>query len=432
MSVVNQLYDYDERSKLGRKKERLLRNLFQLNHKYLRRATELPGLPYGLEHFIYILRRIFIDLQGVELPEGVKAIATYCVMVPQELIYAVGAIPVKLCSGNYTAFNVGDEICPRDSCPLVKAVIGSVAMQLLPIYNECDLAIVPASCDCKKKLAYLLARYTQVEVLHVPSAKLVDESKEFFIRDLYSIKEALESKTGQKITYKRLKAATRALACARREISRLYQIKMHNPSVIKGTHVLIAMNSYSYQRVDEWTSALARLNNELEMRIACNKWVARANTPRLMITGAPIVFPNIKIPLLIEEMGGLLVADETCAGERALYDPVAVTEKSLDGMMRGLAARQLLPCTCPTFINNEQRIFKLKQMVADFQVQGVIYHVLRGCLLYDFEYRLIEEVMLEMDLPIIRIETDYNEEDIEQLRIRLEAFLELIKYKGEN
>jgi benzoyl-CoA reductase/2-hydroxyglutaryl-CoA dehydratase subunit BcrC/BadD/HgdB len=37
-----------------------------------------------------------------------------------------------------------------------------------------------------------------------------------------------------------------------------------------------------------------------------------------------------------------------------------------------------------------------------------------------------------MDLPIIRIETDYNEEDIEQLRIRLEAFLELIKYKGEN
>ena len=28
---------------------------------------------------------------------------------------------------------------------------------------------------------------------------------------------------------------------------------------------------------------------------------------------------------------------------------------------------------------------------------------------------------------MIRLETDYNEEDIEQLRIRIEAFIEMIK-----
>ena len=45
-------------------------------------------------------------------------------MVPSELIYAAGAIPIKSCSGSYTAFNVGDEVAPRDACPVIKSIIG--------------------------------------------------------------------------------------------------------------------------------------------------------------------------------------------------------------------------------------------------------------------------------------------------------------------
>jgi benzoyl-CoA reductase/2-hydroxyglutaryl-CoA dehydratase subunit BcrC/BadD/HgdB len=420
----------DQSARIARMQERLSRHLLQVNNKYLRRAVELPGLPYGLGYFTNTLKRIFIDRQGVARAAGVKTVGTYCVMVPQELIYAAGCLPVKLCSGSYTAFNIGDAICPRDACPLVKAVAGCSSMPLLPVYSECDLAIVPTSCDCKRKLAFVLSRYTRVSTLHVPSLKENDAGKEFFSQDLYALKKKLEAIAGQSITYQRLRRAIVAIAEAQRELTRLYNIKMHYPAVIKGTHALLAVNAYSYERVDHWTAALQRLNNELEVRIATGRFVAKANAPRIMITGSPLIFPNIKIPLLIEELGGILVADETCMGDRGLYDPVAVTEDSLDGLMRGLAARYLLPCSCPTFVHNEQRVFKLKQMVADFKVTGVIYHVLRGCLVYDFEYQCIETAMDELDIPIIRVETDYNEEDVEQLRIRLEAFVELIKYKG--
>ena len=61
-------------------------------------------------------------------------------------------------------------------------------------------------------------------------------------------------------------------------------------------------------------------------------------------------------------------------------------------------------------------------------MQGVIYHVLRGCLVYDYEYRVLEEELGKLNIPVIRVESDYNEEDVEQLRIRVEAFIELIKY----
>ncbi len=68
------------------------------------------------------------------------------------------------------------------------------------------------------------------------------------------------------------------------------------------------------------------------------------------------------------------------------------------------------------------------QMLKDYRVQGVIYHVLRGCLVYDYEYRVLEEELGKLKIPVIRVESDYNEEDVEQLRIRVEAFIELIKY----
>ena len=38
--------------------------------------------------------------------------------------------------------------------------------------------------------------------------------------------------------------------------------------------------------------------------------------------------------------------------------------------------------------------------------------------------------MGKLGIPLIRVETDYNDEDVEQLRIRVEAFIELIKYGG--
>ena len=34
-----------------------------------------------------------------------------------------------------------------------------------------------------------------------------------------------------------------------------------------------------------------------------------------------------------------------------------------------------------------------------------------------------------MDVPVFRLETDYNYQDVEQLRIRLEAFSEVLQQK---
>lgn len=350
-------------------------------------------------------------------------------MAPQELVYAAGAVPVKLCSGNYTAFLIGDDIVPRDACPVVKAVMGFCKMGTLPVYNDCELMVMPVTCDCKKKMAGMLAQKKKTHTMHIPATREQDEDFVQCVDELYSLIDVLEETTGNQITYKSLWESMQLVGAAQYEFSKFLKFKNGERAVIKGTHVMAMMNAASYMPIDDWTQRLKKLNVELAFRKAGGEYVTRANRPRLMITGSPVVFPNIKVPLLIEEMGGSLVADETCMGERFMYDPTVVVDRSFDGLMRSLANRYITACTCPTFSDNTQRVARIRQMISEHKVQGVVYHVLRGCLVYDFEYLKLEEVCGGLDIPIIRVESDYNEEDIEQLRIRIEAFIELIKLR---
>lgn len=414
-----------------RRRERFQSKSAYIAAKYLHRMEELSGRPDALTPFTDVLKKANVDFERV-MPADKKVIGTYCMMVPQELIYAAGAENVKLCSGSFTGFSIGEDITPRDACPLVKAVAGMQEIGKLTPYSDCDLMVVPVTCDCKKKLASMLAESTPVHVMQVPSIRQSDELLELYVEELYRFLPVLENVTGNRITYDSLMAGVDAVGAAQAEMSRFLRLRRSSKTMlIRGTHTMAVMNALSLMPIDDWTAALKQLNDELEDRLHQEFAITRKKLPRILLTGSPVVFPNIKLPLLIEETGGALVADETCMGERFLYDPLAVWDRSFDGYMRAMATRSIRPCTCPTFFDSSTRIYRLKQMIKDNQAEGVVYHVLRGCLVYDFEYQLIEEEMGKLGIPIIRVETDYNEEDIEQLRIRIEAFVELIKLREE-
>ncbi len=437
-----------------RQRELFIRKSTRVAASYLKRAKELSELPDAAKPFFDVLENTYVNnvkeitklentspsdfthcgtellrMADIQKTEDRKSIGTLCVMVPAELVYAAGAMPVRLCSGSYTAYSIGDDYIPRDACPLVKAVMGFGKIKALPAFDNCSLLVVPVTCDCKKKLAGTIDSVKDTISLHIPPLKKDDADTEIFLKELYRLIPLLENVTGKQVTAKSLAEGINMVGNAQYEMSEFLKYRRHDLSLMSGTQVMAVMNAYSYMPVNLWAEQMHRLNEELKLRFSQGRFVSRKNQPRVLVTGSPIAFPNIKVPLLIEEMGGVLAADETCMGERGLYDPVSVIDASFDGMMRSLASRYTKPCTCPVFVDNSQRIYRIKQMIKEHKIQGVIYHVLRGCLVYDYEYQLMEEAMGKMDIPIIRVESDYNEEDVEQLRIRIEAFIELIKMR---
>ncbi len=397
---------------------------------------DMDSTPKAMNWVFSIMESIFTaNDPGRFLPVSNKRqifIGTYCVMVPEELIYASGAIPVRLCSGCYESCRKGEDHVPRDGCPLAKSSMGLTTQNGMAAFDLCDVVIVPTTCDSKRKLAEELSRFKEVWVLEVPHIKDSEISRRAWLEQTYALKAKLEEFTGngfrkRPITSGALHMAIRRMANAQVEMRRLMGLRMLHAAPVWGRQAMLIANAYAYTSVNDWTETLTRINDELSLRVRDGFSVCHPATPRILLAGSPVIFPNWKIPALVEEMAGVVVCDESCAGDRFLYDPVGNPEKTLRDQMAGIASRYLMPCVCPSFAPNADRLVKLVRMIDSYGVDGVVYHVLKGCVIYDFEVNRVEEALKERRIPLLRVETDYSPEDVEQLRTRIEAFLEMLK-----
>ena len=66
-------------------------------------------------------------------------------------------------------------------------------------------------------------------------------------------------------------------------------------------------------------------------------------------------------------------------------------------------------------------------MIRDFKVEGVIDLTWQACHTYNVEAYLVDEFIgRHFEIPGPHLETDYAESDSEQLRVRIEAYLEML------
>jgi benzoyl-CoA reductase/2-hydroxyglutaryl-CoA dehydratase subunit BcrC/BadD/HgdB len=66
-------------------------------------------------------------------------------------------------------------------------------------------------------------------------------------------------------------------------------------------------------------------------------------------------------------------------------------------------------------------------MAKDLHVDGVIHYALSFCQPYAIEAVKVEKALKAAGIPMLNIETDYSMEDVEQLKTRIEAFVEMVR-----
>ena len=386
--------------------------------------------PENMQHFDSIAR-----FQGERIDEieafkkaGGKVVGFFCSFVPIELIYASGALPLRLDSGLYCTVAPSEQLLPSDACPVVKSTLGTEMLELSPYFKSCDVFVCPSSCDMKTKVADVLEDFVPIWRLEVPRYKDEDWTKRAWQNEINSFARSLEKLTGQKITREALRRSLESAQDARTVFHHLRELRKTKPPPISGRDAMLVTQATAYDDLQRWTEKTNELCSELEQRIENKITVADSDAPRIMLAGSPIVWPNWKIPILVEESGAVIVCDELCTGDQGtLSDPVNVDEWTMKGMLAALADRYLLPITCPCFTPNDKRIDKIVRMVRDFAVDGVVYHQLRGCYVHKIEFNRIRTALKDLQVPVLGIETDYTQEDLGQLRTRMEAFLEMIQ-----
>ena len=92
-----------------------------------------------------------------------------------------------------------------------------------------------------------------------------------------------------------------------------------------------------------------------------------------------------------------------------------------------------MPCLCPCFTSDEgnrDRVDRIRTLIEDYKIDGVIYHVVRGCHLYAIEYMRVKRLLEKEKVPIYYLDTEYSREDVGQMKNRIDAFLEMLQAKA--
>lgn len=360
-------------------------------------------------------------MDSAAVPADRPLVGYFCNMVPTELIRAAGARPVRLDCGNAALVQPGEELLSGEICPVAKSSFGAF-LDRESLASRCDALIVAASCDAKRKLGEVLSDFKPTFTLNLPAEQDAARYGKAAQAEMERLAEFLSERFGairRGALLEEIEAGRSRTALVRR----FQEARAANPEALSIRDFYLILQSATLgAEPAEWRREAEAALGEVE----AFRPGRRRNRARMVLTGAPILWPNFKPLNLIEESGADVVADTLCTGAQSFFDPVVMDEKSRGALMRALAQRYLFASPCPCFISQGTRLSRVLELVEQFRADGVIHYGLRLCQLFDMETYRLSRVLKSRRIPFMALRTDYSLEDTEQLRVRLEAFLETV------
>ena len=233
----------------------------------------------------------------------------------------------------------------------------------------------------------------------------------------------MEEKFGVVIDDEKLKSAIKLCNEERKVLKELYSLGKLVPPPISGYDMYKVLDGAKFTfdkeeqnaRIREMIKELKKIHERGESKIP-------TSAPRILITGCPMGGVIDKVAKPIEEMGAVVVAYESCSGMKNLEELVREDIDPIDAI-----AEKYLNIPCSVMTPNKGREELLKQVIKEYKIDGVVEVILQACHTYNIEaYNIKKLVMKEKEIPYLALETDYSLSDSGQVKIRLEAFLELL------
>jgi benzoyl-CoA reductase/2-hydroxyglutaryl-CoA dehydratase subunit BcrC/BadD/HgdB len=365
--------------------------------------------------------RFLLDIESLK-ESGSKVVGIYCTFAPSELVRAAGAFPVGLCGKKQDPIPEAEKVLPSNLCPLIKSSYGYACTDTCPFFAASDLLIGETTCDGKKKMFELLSRLKPLYLMHLPySAE--KEHLAAWVKELGKLQAFLEEQTGRRVDEAELRRQIVLQNRIRRLLMDIAELAMGEKILLPGRDMMTVLESRSFViDQDAYIADLCEYKARLQAAQADAEAVCPRNAPRILLTGCPVGKGSDKVLTLVEEAGGVVVCQENCTTLKTMD---LMVEENGDPL-QALARRYLnIPCSCMT--PNQGRLALISKFIKRFQVQGVIDLTWHCCHTYNVEsYVLREHLLKEHGLRLLQLETDYSQGDLEQLRARIEAYLELI------
>ncbi len=352
---------------------------------------------------------------------GRPIVGIMCEYTPRELILAAGAAPVCLCGGSAEMVGPAEQHLPANLCPLIKSTFGYHVTGTNPFLEMASLIVSETTCDGKKKMYELMGESRPMHVLELPQKPDLAASLDQWTGELVKLTGRLEQQFGVRITDGKLREAIGVMnreRAVRRELAAL--MKTDCPPITgRGLLDLQSMIAGNSEELEQYDRVLA----ELRSRPGDPQLASRV---RVLMTGVPMAHGAQRVLEIIEDSGGLVVCMENCSGLKPILEDV---DASADDPIRAIAEKYYhLPCSVMT--PNDRRMDVLRDLASDYRVDCIIELIWQACLTYDVESHYVRQLAGDLNLPYLRIETDYSPSDSARIAVRIQALFETIQAAG--
>ena len=347
--------------------------------------------------------------------QGGKIMGYFCAAMPVEMITAAGFLPFRVRATGSTGTELSDAYFGNINCTFPRHAFN---MALKGEYDFLDGVVIFNSCDHIRRLYDHWIRQMKTPFVKILSLPRKDEPAqvEWFRSELAILRENMQEHFRVEITDAKLREAVALHNASRRRQRDLYELRKSERPPITGTEMLAVTVAGTAMPPSRYNQLLVELLQDVGKASGHSDYQAR-----LMIIGGEL--DNPEYIRVIEGQGGLVVTDALCFGSRLIWKDV---DQSISDPLTALAQYSVAdrPACARTYTRYDQRVEYIKNMIRDFNVDGVIFVRLTFCELWGFEQYSLENDFKQLNIPLLCMDREYTLSGVGQLRTRVQAFLE--------
>jgi benzoyl-CoA reductase/2-hydroxyglutaryl-CoA dehydratase subunit BcrC/BadD/HgdB len=356
---------------------------------------------------------------------GRKVVYTSVYAFPMELLAAFDVVPFdfEVAGAMLSSTDTGVEMMKEaedrgyamDVCSFHRCSLGASFSEYFPVP---DLLLTTSYyCDQKAKTNEILSLFHQREPFLVYAPwEITKESVRYVEKQLRQIADKLGEITGEPLDEDRLKEAVRSSNRARKSHLKLLEMLKHSPAPWGGGDLIaFSINGLMFTGTEVKEKLNEAYLRDMEKKIEQGK--TRPESHRLYwFAWLPVYEAG-----LFDTLKEMEVSIPLCETFRVFWDEI-----DEDRPFEGLA----LKCLQNPFVGPvKRRMHGLPRIAEEYNLDGALLFATPACRHANGAYRVLKDSAAEAGLPFLMLDMDISDPrgySREQMRVRLEAFVEVL------
>lgn len=333
--------------------------------------------------------------------------------VPEEIIYAMGLLPVKI-NGDKSFNKINATSCLHHC--MCSYILDSYDEAANHQFDYLDGVIIANACDARRCLHDAWKQYLAPNFIHfLDIPKLISEDSIFFFQNqIELLVKHLQETFNTHLNDDKLKEAIELYNETRRLLKQFDELYVNNQ---------IDISAYDYITIIKASSS--GLNEIFNSRMRKFLDIAHNYKPEKKYKASTLLvgcyFDNKDIINILEDCGVKIVVFYNSNGLKKFEILVDTDGDLIFNLAKSYISRRI----SPKIIRPDYHYDKINELIKKYDIDTVLFFTLKFC-----DNNMIDEVFLKMEMkkhkiPLLAIDSERNQSTVQNIKTRIQTFYEL-------